>query len=449
MSSAASIEAIHQSTADSKAPDYVIDIVGLSKQFKRHAIQRGGYSTLKSSLLNIFRPQTKAEGVVTNAVHDLTIRIRRGASVGIIGRNGSGKSTLLKLITGIYKPTRGKVSVQGRVAALIELGAGFHPDFTGRENLYLGGVMHGLTRKQIDQRFDAIVEFAELQAVIDDPIRTYSSGMFMRLGFSLAIHTDPDLLIIDEVLAVGDAAFTAKCKERITRLRREGITLLLVSHDLDAIERWCDEAVWLHEGVVKDRGDPRRVIDHYREFIEKGEEGELKEQQRAQIAPLEEVSVGATEIVPQRWGSREIEITSVRMLNTRGEEALLFHPEDGAIIQVHYQVHEKVESCVFGIGVNRTDGVQIYGSNTHIEGIRLPDLGTHGILSCVIDRVGLLDGSFTLDIAAHREDGYPFDYQKNCIQFVMRSPIKHVGVYLPTHRWEFNGTRLLPSTESH
>ena len=230
------------------AVQYAIDIVGLEKSFKRQTLSRGGYTTLKSSLFGLFRRAGREQPAVTRAVAGLTMRVPQGASIGVIGRNGSGKSTLLKLITGIYKPTKGRISVNGRVAALIELGAGFHPDFTGRENLMLAGIMMGLSRTEIESRFDEIVEFAGLRDVIDDPVRTYSSGMFMRLGFSVAVHTDPDVLLIDEVLAVGDAAFIRKCKERVSELRHSGKTLLLVSHDLEAVERWCDEVVWLHKG---------------------------------------------------------------------------------------------------------------------------------------------------------------------------------------------------------
>lgn len=421
-----------------RGQQYVIDIVNLSKSFQRQATLKGGYSTFKSFLLNFGR-SSAAPRAQMKAIADLTVRIRQGASVGIIGRNGSGKSTLLKLITGIYKPTTGKISVSGRVAALIELGAGFHPDFTGRENLYLGGVMHGLSKRQIEERFDEIVDFAELREVIDDPIRTYSSGMFMRLGFSLAVHTDPDLLLVDEVLAVGDAAFVAKCKERITRLRAAGKTLLLVSHDLEAVERWCDEVVWLDHGIVKDRGDPRRVIDHYRQFIEAGEEREIIEAQEDTPAASAAEEKPADSTSPQRWGSREVEITQVRLLNSKGEEHALFHSEDALSIEISYVLHEQVGAPVFGIGIHRSDGLMIHGSNTALEEVVVPTLGARGTVRYVIDRLGMLDGQFILDVAVHREDGYPFDYQKSIKTFAVRSPFRQVGVIVPAHSWDFRG----------
>lgn len=420
---------------------YALDIVGLDKEFVRQTRSggRSGYTTLKSLLVAPFRRRAAEPRQVTQAIRNLTIRIPQGSSVGIIGRNGSGKSTFLKLITGIYKPTRGTVSVNGRVAALIELGAGFHPDFTGRENLFLGGVMLGLSRAEIAARFDTIVRFAELEAVIDDPVRTYSSGMFMRLGFSLAVHTDPDVLIIDEVLAVGDAAFVAKCKDKIGELRSAGKTLILVSHDLDAVERWCDEVVWLHNGEARDRGEPRRVIDQYRSFLERGEEAELRESERveapapAQIDPTTQSASNET----GRWGSREIEIASVRLLNGDGESHLLFHTADRMRVEIRYAVRSPVTEIVFGIGIHRVDGLAVFGTNTAIERVVVPELEASGVVVCDFERLGLLEGGYRLDVAVHRSDGYPFDYHQGAIRFSVRSPVNHIGVFEPPHRWEF------------
>lgn len=417
---------------------YAVEIVDLSKSFRRQTLTNG-YTTLKSSLLRLGQLRKPQEHIVTRAIQDLTVRIPEGASVGIIGRNGSGKSTLLKLICGIYKPDTGRIQLNGRIAALIELGAGFHPDFTGRENLYLGGAMHGLSRQQISERFHEIVSFAELESVIDDPVRTYSSGMFMRLGFSLAVHTDPDVLIIDEVLAVGDAAFVGKCKERIAKLRKDGKTLLLVTHDLEAVERWCDEAVWLNDGIVRDRGDPRRVIDHYRQFIEQGEERELE---LAEVEDRQPDSLREAKSERARWGSREVEILGCRLLDARGEERHLFHADDECTLEVRYAVHENVAAPVFGIGINRADGLVVYGTNTEIERISLPALQKEGTLILKIPRLGLLEGTYSLDVAVHRHDGYPYDYHKAAVIFAMRSTHKDIGVFAPRHSWMLDGRKL-------
>ncbi len=430
------VQSPHSLPESGKSRGYAVDIVGLSKSFRRRTVGKGGYTTVKSALLSLFR-RTRVVPQCTHAIRDLTLRIPRGASVGLIGRNGSGKSTFLKLITGIYKPDAGKISVNGRLAALIELGAGFHPDFTGRENLYLGGVMHGLTRAQIDERFDEIVEFAELAHVIDDPVRTYSSGMFMRLGFSLAVHTDPDVLLVDEVLAVGDAAFVAKCKDRIALLRKEGKTLILVTHDLDAVERWCDEALWLNDGEVRERGEPRRVIDTYRQFVEKGEEATLLEKTHEIAAVSDSRENSEEKKNVERWGSREIEITQVRLLNKEQESHLLFHPDSALAIEIGYQIHEEVKDVVFGISLNRADGLVVHGTNTDICRATLPELTNRGVLRYELSRLGLGDGTYTLDVAVHRKDGYPFDYHKGVLKFAVRSPLNHVGVMVPEAEWKF------------
>jgi lipopolysaccharide transport system ATP-binding protein len=425
--------------------DYVVDIVHLAKSFQRSSRGRSSYTTVKSALLNLFnhRKRESQPRQVTHAIKDLTMRIPKGSSIGLIGRNGSGKSTFLKLLTGIYKPTSGSISVSGRVAALIELGAGFHPDFTGRENLVLAGVMHGLTREQVAERFDQIVSFAELEDVIDDPVRTYSSGMFMRLGFSVAVHTDPDILLVDEVLAVGDAGFVAKCKDRIAELRKQGKTLILVTHDLESVERWCDEAIWLHQGEVKDRGYPRRVIDSYRQFVEKGEEDAIlltetdsTDNRQAGVSVVPHL-VSAFE--SGRWGSREVEITGIDILGTASGEKRVYHPNDSMRVVISYQVHSPQSDLVFGVGIHRADGLNVFGTNTEIDRVTLPAIVESGAIECVIDRLGLLDGGYVLDVAAHRADGYPFDYHKAVRHFSIRSDNRVVGVVSPERAWLING----------
>ena len=208
-------------------------------------------------------------------MQDVTFTVPRGRTLGVIGRNGSGKSTLLKLVAGITKPTTGTVRVNGRISALIELGAGFHPEISGRENVFINGIMLGLTKREIARRFDEIVEFAELQEFIDAPVKTYSSGMYMRLGFAVAIHVDPDVLLVDEVLAVGDEGFTHKCLDKFAEFKRRGKTILLVTHSLGLVERFCDEALWMDGGKMKAMGDPKRVVGAYVTDVEVAEEQQL------------------------------------------------------------------------------------------------------------------------------------------------------------------------------
>src|SRR5438309_11770507 len=242
----------------------------VTKIYRRYSGRQ--FATLKSALLqrSILRDLQPSE--TFPALTDVSFTVPKGSTYGVIGRNGSGKSTALKLVAGITKPSSGTVQVDGRISALIELGAGFHPEISGRENVFINGIMLGLTKREVARRFDEIVEFAELQQFIDAPVKTYSSGMYMRLGFAVAIHVDPDVLLVDEVLAVGDEGFTHKCLDKFGEFKRRGKTILLVTHSLGLVERFCDEALWLDAGKVRGAGDPKRVVGAYLTAVEQGEE---------------------------------------------------------------------------------------------------------------------------------------------------------------------------------
>ncbi len=239
-----------------------VEFRGVSKKYRRRT-ERPRITTLKSYFLyDLWRRRGRSPDVIW-ALRDIDLRVEKGITLGIIGRNGSGKSTLLKVLSRILKPDIGTMSVNGMVAALIELGAGFHPELTGRENVIINGIILGLSKNEIKSKFDEIVDFAELKEFIDDPVRTYSSGMYMRLGFSVAVHVDPEVLLIDEVLAVGDAMFTRKCMERMNTFKKRDKTIILVSHDLELIRSWCDEAIWLDRGLIKLKGNPSEVVEAY------------------------------------------------------------------------------------------------------------------------------------------------------------------------------------------
>ena len=242
-----------------------IELEAVSKRFRLRTILPA--TTLKTAvverLLGRRRDGGKRREPAFEALRDVTLTIRQGQTFGIIGRNGSGKSTLLKLMAGIYRPDAGCIRTFGRLAGLLELGAGFHPEFSGRENVFINGIVLGLSKREVRGRFDEIVRFAELEPFIDEPVRTYSSGMYMRLGFSVAIHTDPDILLIDEILSVGDESFRKKCLEKIADFQGRGKTLVLVSHDLPSVAGWCDEVAWLERGAVREQGDPPKVIEAY------------------------------------------------------------------------------------------------------------------------------------------------------------------------------------------
>ncbi len=425
-----------------------VEIDAVSKRFRKHTLTKKTYTTVKTSLIARFFRKKFHEGNFIQALSSVSLSIPSGSAIGIIGRNGSGKSTLLKLISGIYRPDSGQVKVNGRISALIELGAGFHPDFTGRENVYLGGVMYGLTRKEIQSRFDQIVSYAGLSDFIDDPVRTYSSGMYMRLGFSLAVHTDPDILLVDEVLAVGDAAFVGRCHETISEFKRQGKTLILVTHDLNAVERWCNEAVWLEKGVVRKKGEPREVIDTYLQKIHEEEEISLEVEnalRSREALSTEEVSTG---LGKRRWGSREVEITDVRMSTSSGQVRWLFNEEDEVLIEVDYTFHKKETDLVFGIGILHADGMCLFGTNTEIENIAVPIpqfekssssemQKLSGTFRYKIKRLGLVEGNYYLDVACHKKDGYPYDYHHRLHKFTIRSISGYHGVFSPEHSWSF------------
>ncbi|MDM7461079.1 MAG: ABC transporter ATP-binding protein [bacterium] len=228
----------------------------LTKEFR---LAHHAYASLKGLLLSFLPKRVER----LTALQSISFTIRPGETVGLIGRNGSGKSTLLGIIARVYRPTSGRLEIHGRVAPLLELGAGFHPDLTGLENIYFNGVILGLTRRQVAERVAAIVQFAELEGYIDAPIRTYSSGMLMRLGFAVAAHVDADILLVDEVLAVGDARFQQKCYDKIQQFQREGRTILFVSHDMDAIQRVAQRVLWLDKGVLRADGDAPSVVQAY------------------------------------------------------------------------------------------------------------------------------------------------------------------------------------------
>ena len=425
----------------------------------RRFLHRNQFKTLKSalvtgSLLSDLRPDE-----TFTALDGVSFEVPRGSTFGVIGENGSGKSTLLKLVAGITKPTRGSLAVDGRVSALIELGAGFHPEISGRENVSINGIMLGLTRKEVERRFDEIVAFAELEEFIDAPVKTYSSGMYMRLGFAVAIHVDPDVLLIDEVLAVGDEAFTRKCLDKIAELRRRGKTILFVTHSLGHVEKMCDDVLWLRHGRTADRGDPKRVVDAYLTHVAGGEDARLKSGQAAAAgdagaasspappapaqSPAEAPLAGGYR--PGRWGGREVEIRAVRLLDARGRERHVFVPGETVTLAVSVHAALPVADIVFGVGLFSAEGTRVYGTNTDLEGFTGSRLAGDGEVRLALEGLSLVEGTYLLDLAAHRRDGTPYDYLRGQHSFRVKSRVKDVGVYRPLHRWAFTGGLSLAS----
>jgi ABC-type polysaccharide/polyol phosphate transport system ATPase subunit len=436
-----------------------IEASNVTKIYRRYG-QRRRFATLKSALLSgsLIRDLRPEETFA--ALQDVTFTVAAGRTFGIIGRNGSGKSTMLKLVAGITRPTRGTVRVDGRISALIELGAGFHPEISGRENVFINGIMLGLSKREIARRFEEIVEFAELQDFIDAPVKTYSSGMYMRLGFAVAIHVDPDVLLVDEVLAVGDEAFTHKCLDKFAEFRRRGKTILLVTHSLGLVERFCDEALWLDGGHVRAVGDPRRVVGAYITDVERGVErqlaaGDARAHEAADAAAVSADSAAAA-VLPDhpveaagapgdmfrategRWGSREVEIASVALVGEDGSPSHLFHSGERMVIRLGVNAPQATDDFVFGIGVFNADGICCYGTNTSLEELVSERLSGEAEVSFTIDSLDLVEGTYKLDVAVHKRDGYPYDYHRLLYTFRVKSRTKDVGIYRPRHRWSFS-----------
>ena len=382
---------------------------------RTYRLRRERQRTLKEVVLRQYAPAEEVE-----ALRDVSFAVEPGEAFGVVGSNGSGKSTLLKLLAGTSKPTSGSLTVNGRVSALLELGAGFHPDFTGRENAYLNGSLLGLSRKQMDAAMPKVEEFADLGRFFDAAVKTYSSGMYARLGFAVAVHLDPQVLLVDEVLAVGDEYFQHKCFAKIAEFRREGRTIVLVSHDLGAVARLCERALWLDGGRVAAAGSVRDVINAYQRTV-----GEREQRERAQRG-----EVGA------RWGSKEIEITRARVVGPDGDERAVLDSGAPAAIEIAYRNAAGVRDAVFGVYVYRDDGVGVYGTNTLIDGCPVR-AEAEGIARFVIERLDLLPGAYDIDVGIIDPQDRYYDYLQKGLTLRVIGGSREVGLARLRHRWEF------------
>ncbi|HEU4936949.1 MAG TPA: ABC transporter ATP-binding protein [Vicinamibacterales bacterium] len=434
-----------------------IELRNVSKIYRRYTHRRQ-FATLKSALLSRSLVRDLRPGETFAAMQNVTVAVASGRTLGVIGRNGSGKSTLLKLVAGITKPTAGTVQVNGRISALIELGAGFHPEISGRENVFINGIMLGLSKREIAHRFDEIVEFAELKDFIDAPVKTYSSGMYMRLGFAVAIHVDPDVLLVDEVLAVGDEGFTHKCLDKFAEFKRRGKTILLVTHALGLVERFCDEALWMDAGTMRAMGDPKRVVGAYITDVETSEEqllaaGDAKAKESATVVSPDEAT---TAVLPDhpvetaegpadmfrategRWGSREIEITEVQLVGPDDQPGHVFHSGESLTIRIRLRSPIENQDFVIGVGIFNAEGVCCYGTNTSIEELKAVRILGDAEALFSIDSLDLVEGTYKIDVAVHKLDGYPYDYHRLLYTFRVKSRTKDVGIYRPRHAWRFS-----------
>ena len=423
------------------AKDIVISVKNVEKSFKIYS-DKG--HTLKERLLFFKQRNSYTRHEVLKGV---TLEIEKGEVIGLVGHNGCGKSTLLKLMTKIIYPDKGKIEINGKISSLLELGAGFHPDMTGRENIYTNASIFGLTKKEIDNRLDDIIVFSELEEFIDSPVRTYSSGMYMRLAFSVAINVDADILLIDEILAVGDARFQAKCFNKMLELKKSGITIVIVSHDLGSIERLCNRAILIENGKIKDECIPHDIVAEYLDDImnkDKNEKIKIKpkdkiNEQDKNKEESEEKNIKEKENKKDRnrTGNKDVEIIDIKLLNEKDEISDTYNSEDKLKIQVKYKRNNaKLKNSVFGFGIFRNDGLNCYGTNTFIDNFGKIKIQDEGIVEIEIEKIQLLEGEYYIDLAFVDEYGTPFDYIRKATKVITYSTVKDVGVYRINHKFK-------------
>lgn len=385
-----------------------IEVEVVSKRFRLYHEQ---YRTLKERMIHAGRIPHEDFW----ALRDVSLIVEPGETVGLLGHNGSGKSTLLKCIAGILRPTSGTITTTGRLSALLELGAGFHPDLTGRENVYLNGSILGLPRREIERRFDEIVAFAELESFIDNQVKHYSSGMYVRLGFSVAVHTDPDLLLVDEVLAVGDEAFQRKCLDRVRRLQRDGVTIVFVTHSPDLVRQICNRAVVLDHGVVVADAPAGEAVRVFREHLLAGGGGLAAD---TGDSPVE-----------GKKGNLKVRITDVEMEHSAKAERSYLLPHERLTINVRFDATERVDDVVFGLAIYDVEGKELFGVNTEIMEMDVGPLEGMGEISFDIGSVPFLDGTYMVTIGVHNHDGgVVYDWLEQQHTFAVMNPRRVAGM---------------------
>lgn len=418
-------------------PENAIEVINVTKKFRLYPDK--GY-TLKEKTL--FRKRRAYEERVV--LDGISFEVKKGEAIGLIGHNGCGKSTTLKLLTKIMYPDGGTIAMCGRVSSLIELGAGFHPDLSGRENIYINASIFGLSKKEIEGRIDAIITFSELEEFIDHPVRTYSSGMYMRLAFAVAIHVEADILLIDEILAVGDAAFQAKCFHKLRELKAHGVTIVIVSHSLSQIEQICDRCIWVDLGKVKMEGNPEEIDYAYLDCMGKRRKvSQTVKNERTEImAAGEETNIETDEEhtnIEKSKEEKELEITEVELLHEDGSKDQRFCVGEKMILRVKYKKNLPQEMHpLMGIKIYRNDGMNAYGTNTQNERIKL-NIQREGWIECCFEKLNLVAAVYYVDIAFRTQDMLIYDYKTKIQEFEMYDSIYEEGIAHLDHSWNFKG----------
>lgn len=392
-----------------------IKITNLSKKFRKYHEKR---SNIKYMALDLFKGKRSSRYKDFYALENINMSIKEGETVGIIGENGSGKSTLLKLVARILFPDKGEIKTRGTIATLIELGAGFHSELSGRENIYVNASLLGFKKKEIDEKIEEIIDFSGLANFIDNPIKTYSSGMYLRLGFSIAINVDPNILLIDEILAVGDENFQSKCYERIGEFRDKGKTILLVSHDLSVIERMCDRVFLIDNGKQFYREDPMDVISEYHRMLFRKRKQALRFDQDEITEEESEEKRKIAETPFNRWGSREAEITDVKFFDDRDNETYSFKCGDFLKIRFDYTAKKKIKNPIFGIAFYRENGILLTGPNTGTGDCDIDWIEGEGSIEYTIDSLPFLPGSYLFSVSIYDDSlRHAYDHLEKCLIF--------------------------------
>lgn len=394
--------------------EIVISVKDIKKKFKVY-IDKG--SSLKEKLLFFRRNRYEERWVLRGISFDLC----RGEAIGLIGKNGCGKSTTLKLLTRIMYPTSGQVKIKGRVSSLIELGAGFHPDMSGRENIYTNASIFGLTKEQIDERLEDIIAFSELEEFIDNPVRTYSSGMYMRLAFSVAINVEADILLIDEILAVGDVSFQKKCFEKLKQIKRSGTTIVIVSHSLGQIEAICDRSIWIEDGHIKMQDKPEIV---HKSYLAQMEEERLRrigeEYQKNNHVSGAPSSAGLNYFSGRkvlRLGKQQIYFTDGILTDAGKQPVNVFQTGDTMYAHFHYKNPAKVREVLFCLRIYNEKNELCFGTNTNIECGRLFEADNEGAVDITIHEIPLLSGQYIIDVDIIDSSGEAQDVIHEALSF--------------------------------
>ena len=408
-------------------PAPAIAVTNLGKRFTRHADRP---TTLKEAFVRLGSGTRSRETVW--ALRDVNVTVAPGEMLGVIGANGAGKSTLLRLVGGVLSPDRGQVAVNGRIGGLLSLGTGFHDDLTGRENVFTNGVVAGLTRQEVARRFDAIVDFAELAHAIDAPLRTYSTGMRLRLGFAIAVHTDPDVLLVDEALSVGDLAFQQKCLSRIDTFRTDGCALLFVSHDPGQVRQVCDRVLWLEGGTTRALGPADVVVGEY--------EATMQAETLRRTPDTSTVhTTGAGTVLrlhDTRFGSQEATLASVRLLDTAGTPVQTIRSGQPLSVEVTYDAPTPIATPIVSLTLCTPDGTAHLDVNTEAEAVPVPTLHGRGRVTCRFDRLDVAPGRYFVNAGLYAAGWtYAYDYHWQVYPLQVTGGTLAASAWSPPRRW--------------